>query len=113
MLRLGTHWLKSEVSAKCVTILSHFALGLYINWNNGQGLAISNLYTNFTVQKTITNHNGDSRLQEFHTKNARHVYPDGGDCLHRHAHRQENGNRRAMVQCKASRCDTFVAFRKC
>lgn len=42
---------------------------LTINWNNGQGLSISNPYTNFTVQNTITNHNGDSGLQEYQTKN--------------------------------------------
>ncbi len=42
---------------------------LTINWNNGQGLSISNPYINFTVQNTITNHNGDSGLQEFQTKN--------------------------------------------
>jgi len=40
-----------------------------IQWNNGQGLSFSNPFTNFTVQNTVSNHNGDSGFQEFQTLN--------------------------------------------
>lgn len=36
-------------------------------WNNGQGLAVNG--TNFTVQNSISNHNGDSGFQEANPKN--------------------------------------------
>jgi hypothetical protein len=42
---------------------------LTIQWNNGQGLAISNPFTNFTVQNTMANHNGSGGFQEFQTLN--------------------------------------------
>jgi len=42
---------------------------LTIQWNNGQGLSISNPFTNFTVQSTIANHNGSGGFQEFQTLN--------------------------------------------
>ena len=42
---------------------------LTIQWNNGQGLSISNPFTNFTVQNTIANHNGSGGFQEFQTLN--------------------------------------------
>lgn len=38
-----------------------------IEWNNGQGLGIVNPVTNFTVQNTISNHNGDSGFQAYQT----------------------------------------------
>jgi hypothetical protein len=43
---------------------------LTIQWNNGQGLSISNPFTNYTVQNTIANHNGTGGFQEFQTLNA-------------------------------------------
>jgi hypothetical protein len=42
---------------------------LTVQWNNGQGISFSNPFTNFTVQNTISNHNGDSGFQEFQTLN--------------------------------------------
>jgi hypothetical protein len=42
---------------------------LTIQWNNGQGLSISNPFTNFTVQNTIANHNGSGGFQEFQSLN--------------------------------------------
>jgi hypothetical protein len=42
---------------------------LTVQWNNGQGIAISNPFTNYTVQNTISNHNGDSGFQEYQTLN--------------------------------------------
>jgi hypothetical protein len=42
---------------------------LTIQWNNGQGLSISNPFTNFTVQNTTANHNGIAGFQEFQTLN--------------------------------------------
>jgi hypothetical protein len=42
---------------------------LTIQWNNGQGLSITNPFTNYTVQNTISNHNGDSGFQEYQTLN--------------------------------------------
>jgi hypothetical protein len=42
---------------------------LTIQWNNGQGLSIANPSSNFTVQNTISNHNGDSGFQETQTLN--------------------------------------------
>jgi hypothetical protein len=42
---------------------------LTIQWNNGQGLSISNPLTNFTVQNTVANHNGSGGFQEFQTLN--------------------------------------------
>ncbi|HEY1677377.1 MAG TPA: choice-of-anchor D domain-containing protein [Candidatus Sulfotelmatobacter sp.] len=42
---------------------------LAIQWNNGQGLSIANPSANFTVQNTISNHNGDSGFQETQTLN--------------------------------------------
>jgi hypothetical protein len=42
---------------------------LTIQWNNGQGLSISNPFTYFTVQNTIANHNGSGGFQEFQTLN--------------------------------------------
>lgn len=42
---------------------------LTLQWNNGQGLSISNPAANFTVQNTISNHNGDSGFQEYQTLN--------------------------------------------
>jgi len=42
---------------------------LTIQWNNGQGLSISNPFTNYTVQNTIANHNGTGGFQEFQTLN--------------------------------------------
>ena len=37
-------------------------------WNNGQGLSISNPVTSFTVQNSVAQHNGDSGFQEAQTK---------------------------------------------
>jgi hypothetical protein len=37
-------------------------------WNNGQGLAIENPTTYFTVQNSTSSHNGDSGFQESQTK---------------------------------------------
>lgn len=37
-------------------------------WNNGQGLSISNPVTNFTVENSSMIHNGDSGVQEAQTK---------------------------------------------
>lgn len=37
-------------------------------WNNGQGLSISNPTTYFTVENSIAQHNGDSGFQESQTK---------------------------------------------
>lgn len=37
-------------------------------WNNGQGLSISNPTTYFTVENSISQHNGDSGFQESQTK---------------------------------------------
>ena len=37
-------------------------------WNNGQGLSISNPVTYFTVENTVSQHNGDSGFQEAQTK---------------------------------------------
>jgi hypothetical protein len=42
---------------------------LTVQWNNGQGIAISNPFTNYTVQNTVSNHNGDSGYQEYQTLN--------------------------------------------
>jgi hypothetical protein len=42
---------------------------LTIQWNNAQGLNITNPFTNYTVQNTISNHNGDSGFQEYQTLN--------------------------------------------
>ena len=42
---------------------------LTVQWNNGQGISFSNPFTNFTVQNTISDHNGDSGFQEFQTLN--------------------------------------------
>jgi hypothetical protein len=38
-------------------------------WNNGQGLSISNPTTYFTVENSVAQHNGDSGFQEATTKN--------------------------------------------
>lgn len=37
-------------------------------WNNGQGLSISNPVTYFTVENSVTQHNGDSGFHEAQTK---------------------------------------------
>jgi hypothetical protein len=37
-------------------------------WNNGQGLSISNPTTYFTVENSVSQHNGDSGFQESQTK---------------------------------------------
>jgi hypothetical protein len=37
-------------------------------WNNGEGLKVSSPTTNFTVQKSVAVHNGDSGFQESQTK---------------------------------------------
>lgn len=37
-------------------------------WNNGQGLSISNPVTYFTVENSVSQHNGDSGFQEAQTK---------------------------------------------
>lgn len=37
-------------------------------WNNGQGLSISNPVTYFTVENSVSSHNGDSGVQEAQTK---------------------------------------------
>lgn len=42
---------------------------LTLQWNNGQGLAVANPASNFTVQNTISKHNGDSGFQENQTLN--------------------------------------------
>jgi hypothetical protein len=38
-------------------------------WNNAQGFSVSTPATNFTVENSVSNHNGDSGFQEATTKN--------------------------------------------
>ncbi len=38
-------------------------------WNNGQGFSISKPVTNFTIENSIAQHNGDSGFQQAQTKN--------------------------------------------
>jgi hypothetical protein len=38
-------------------------------WNNGQGFSISNPVTKFTVENSVSQHNGDSGIQQAQTKN--------------------------------------------